>query len=179
VKQSVLIGQVLQRSQDHPQGASQREEFIAAPYHPFEPPMPTSWIPPYADFSSHPSWDWYDSRAQLPSYFRPYYVEYAAPRKPTLEGQSKVKSRFYQKNWFGAREEKKTVIKQVYRVKKDGREDASSDLISNDKKPIKVLETSAIDGKVVRQASDDCQIPKSEQRRLEVPKIKKELPLLK
>jgi len=58
----VLIGQVLQRSQDHPQGASQREEFIAAPYHPFELPMPTSWIPPYADFSSHPSWDWYDSR---------------------------------------------------------------------------------------------------------------------
>jgi hypothetical protein len=39
-----------------------REEFIAAPYHPFEPPIPTSWIPPYADFSSHPSWDWYDSR---------------------------------------------------------------------------------------------------------------------
>jgi hypothetical protein len=70
-------------------------------------------------------------------------------------------------------------MKQVHHVKKDGHQDESSDLISNDKRPIKALETSPIDGKVVRQASDDCQIPKSEQRRLEVPKIKKELPLPK
>jgi hypothetical protein len=141
--------------------------------------MPTLWIPPYADFSSHPSWDWYDSRAQLPSYFRPYYVEYIAPRKPTFEGQSQAKSRFNQKNRFGAQGEKKVVIKQVYRVKKDGRKDASSDMISNDKKPIKVLKTSTIDGKEVKQPMDDNEVAKSKQRKLEVSKIKKESPLPK
>jgi hypothetical protein len=141
--------------------------------------MSISWVPPYADFSPHSSWGWYDTRAHLSSYYRPYYIEYAAPRRLTFEGQSHVKSRFNQKNRFGAQGKKKTVIKQVCCVKKDGCKDASSDLISNDKKPIKVLETSATVGKEVKQIIINDRIVNSEQRRLEVPKIKKELPLLK
>jgi hypothetical protein len=35
--------------------------------------------------SAHPysSWGWRDSWAHTPSYFRPYHVEYAAPRRPS------------------------------------------------------------------------------------------------
>jgi hypothetical protein len=97
--------------------------------------MPTSWVPPYADFSPHSSWGWYDSRA-LPSYFRPDYVKYTDPRRAIFEGHSQVKSRFNQKNQAGAHGGKKTVIKQVYCAKKDGRRCAGSDLILNDKRLI-------------------------------------------
>jgi hypothetical protein len=106
-------------------------------------------------------------------------VEYAAPRRPIFEGHSQVKGRFNQKNRDGAHGGKKTVIKQVYRVKKDGRKCAGSDLILNDKRLIEVLETSAFDGKKEKQIIVDDQFAKSEQRKFEVPRIKKELSILK
>jgi hypothetical protein len=42
-----------------------------------------------------------------------------------------------------------------------------------------VLETSVIDGKEVKQSINDNEVAKSEQRKLELPKIKIELPLFK
>ena len=37
----------------------------------FGPPMPMSWMPPYAHIDPYPSWDRYDTRAHSPAYFRP------------------------------------------------------------------------------------------------------------
>jgi len=78
----------------------------------------------------------------VPSYFRPYHLEYAAPRESTFERQSHINGRFKEKTRSGARVNKK-VVKQLYRVKKDGHKDKSSVLDSNNEKPINVLETSA------------------------------------
>jgi hypothetical protein len=104
-----------------------------------------------------------------------HYEDWTAPRRPT-GGTYSNSGRFDQINQSGARGVKKTVIKQVYCVKKDGRKAASLDLISNDKRPIKVLATSAIDGKEVKQAIVDNQVAKSECGMLEVPKLNKEFP---
>ena len=65
------------------------------------------------------------------------------------------------------------MVKQVYRVKRDGRKCATSDLISNNKEPIKVL-TLAIKGNEASQSS-----AKSDGKKLRVHKAKKELPLVK
>ena len=69
------------------------------------------------------------------------------------------------------------MVKQVYRVKKDGRQCATSDLISNNKEPIKVL-TLATKGKEVKQSIDKNQSAKSEEKKLRVHKAQKELPLV-
>ena len=68
------------------------------------------------------------------------------------------------------------MVKQVYRVKKDGRTCATSDLISNIKEPIKVL-TLATKGKEEKQINVQDQSAKSEEKNLRVHKAKKELPL--
>ena len=67
---------------------------------------------------------------------------------------------------------KNEVVKQVYRVKRDGRKSATSDMISGEKEPSKVL-TLATKGNEASQSS-----AKSEGKKLRVHKIKQELPLL-
>ena len=67
---------------------------------------------------------------------------------------------------------KKEVVKRVYRVKRDGRKSATSDLISNNKEPIEVL-TLATKGKEVKQSIDENQSAKSEEKMLRVHKAKK------
>ena len=64
------------------------------------------------------------------------------------------------------------MVEQVYRVKRDGRKSATSDMISNEKEPIKVL-TLATKGNEASQSS-----AKSEGKKLRVHKVKQELPLL-
>ena len=70
------------------------------------------------------------------------------------------------------------MVKQVYRVKRDGRKCATSDLISNNKEPIKVL-TLATKGKEVEQSIVKNKSAKFEENKLRVHEAKKELPLVK
>ena len=64
-------------------------------------------------------------------------------------------------------------------MKYDGRKKKSSDLNSTIEKPIILLKNSAIDGKEVGKSSIDIVGAKSEQKKVGVPKIKKDLPLSK
>ena len=139
-------------------------------------PMPMSWMPPYAHIVPYLSWDRYDTRAHSPSYFRPSHQYYAAPRRSTFE-QSRIKDRFNHQESVQSSRRKKQVVKQVYRVKRDGRKYATSDLISNNKEPIKVL-TLATKGKEVKQSIDKNQNAKSKETKLRVHKAQKELPLV-
>ena len=70
------------------------------------------------------------------------------------------------------------MVKQVYRVKRDGRNSATSDLISNEKDPIKVL-TLDTKGNEMKQSIVESQSVKSEENKLRVHKAKKELLLVK
>ena len=67
------------------------------------------------------------------------------------------------------------MVKQVYRVKKDGRKCAVSDLAPNNEKPAEL--TLATKGKEVKQVTFKNPIAKSERAELKVPKVRKELPL--
>ncbi|RCV26120.1 hypothetical protein SETIT_5G219800v2 [Setaria italica] len=117
-------------------------------------PHPTSFHP-------YSSWGWNDPWTHTP-YFRPYHVEYAAPREPSCARQPYVENdRFEHKDWSRV-QNKKNVVKQVYQVKRDGRKDKSSDLNSIRKK-------SAIDSPST----------KSEQNKLKTPKNKKRVLLSK
>ena len=115
-----------------------KEKFNATnSYPPFGPPMPMSWIHPYADIYPYPSWDMYGSWARYPSYSRSSHQNYAAPRRSAQHQQSDVNDRFNKKesvqsSW------KKEVIKQVYRVKKDGRKCAVLDSTPNIEKSAKL-----------------------------------------
>jgi hypothetical protein len=71
------------------------------------------------------------------------------------------------------------VVKQVYRVKYDGRKKKSSDLNSTIEKPITLLKNPAIDDKEVEKSSIDILGAKSEQKKVRVPKVKNDLPLSK
>jgi hypothetical protein len=126
-------------------------------------------------FHPYSSWGWFDQEACVPSYFRPQYIEYAAPRHS--ERLSSCKDHFDQ-NQSGAQPKKK-VVKQVYRVKYDGRKKESSDLSSTIKKSITLLKNPAIDGKEVWKSSIDIIGAKSEQKKERVPKVKNDLQLSK
>ena len=155
----------------------QSDNFNATYSYPyFGPPMPMPWMPPYAHIDSYPSWDRYDTRVHSPSYSRPSHQYYAAPRRSTFE-QSRVKDRFNHKESVQSSRKKKEMVKQVYRVKRDGRKCATSDLISKNKEPIKVL-TLATKGKEVKQSIDKNQSAKSKEKKLRVHKAQKELPLV-
>lgn len=134
--------------------------------------MPKSWMPPYSHVDPYPPWDRYETRAHSPSYFRPSNQQYAAPKRSTFDEQSDAKDRFNHKELVRSSRNKEEVVKQAYRVKKDGRKSATSDLVSNEKDPIKVL-TLATKGNEVSQSS-----AKSEEKKLIVHKVKQELPLL-
>ena len=100
--------------------------------------MPMPWIPSYDHVNPYPSWDSYDARAHSSSYFRSSHKHYAAPKRSTFE-QSHVKDNFNHKESVWSSMNKNEVVKQVYRVKRDGRKSATSDMISDEKKPSKVL----------------------------------------
>jgi hypothetical protein len=129
-------------------------------------------MPPYAHVDPYPSWDRYDTRAHSLSYFRPSHQYYASPRRSTFE-QSYVKYRFNHKESVRNSKKKKEVVKQVYRVKRDGRKRATSQLISNDKESIKVL-TLATKGNETKQPIIESQSAKSEEKQLRVHKVKTE-----
>jgi len=84
---------------------------------------------------------------------------------------------FDQKKRSGAQREKRKVVRQVYRVKKDGRKDKSSDLNSNKEKPIKVLESSAAKDKYTKRSTSDSSNAKSEQNKLEISEAEEDLSL--
>jgi hypothetical protein len=142
----------------------QRKGFHSATtYSPFEPSMLVSYAP--YPTSDHPylSWGWSDSWTHTPSYFRPYHVEYAAPRRPSRARQPYVESDRFEYKWSSAQNKKK-FVKQVYQVKRDGHKDKSSDLNSVNKKPINVLSASATNGKEKEKSSVDPPSAKSEQK---------------
>ena len=64
-------------------------------------------------------------------------------------------------------------------MKYDVRKDKSSDLNSTMEKPITLLKYQAIDGKEVGKSFINILDAKSEQKKVRVPKIKKDLPLSK
>jgi hypothetical protein len=158
----------------------QENEYTQMPYFPIEymywecpPKMPMSYEPYFA-CSHYLSYGWYDPWMHVPSYFRPYHLEYAAPKESTFERQSHANDRFKEKTRSGAQVNKK-VVKQVYRLKKDGHKDKSSVLDSNNEKPINVLETSATISEKMKQSGTNNLDVKSEQNKLKVPKVKDEL----
>jgi len=156
-----------------------KESYSATSYSSFEPSTPASYAPHSTSFRPYLSCGWNDLWTHTPSYFRPYHVEYAAPRKPMYARQSHiVNDRFESKNRSRVHEKKK-VVKQVYRVKRDGRRDASSDLNSISIKPINVLETSAIDGKANKNSIVDNLSAKSERKKLKEFKNKEEVSLFR
>jgi hypothetical protein len=118
-------------------------------------------------FHPYSSWGWFDQEAHVPSYFRPQYIEYAAPRH--LERSSSCKDRFDQNR--SRAQPKKKVVKQVYRVKYDGRNKESLDLSSTIKKLITLLKNLAIDGKEVGKSSIDIIGTKSEQKKWQEMKL--------
>ena len=65
------------------------------------------------------------------------------------------------------------MVKQVCRVKRDGRKSATSDLISNEKELIKVL-TLATKGNEMKQPIIESQSAKSKEKKLRVHKVKQE-----
>ena len=151
----------------------------AAPYSPSRPSMPIPYTPHPASFHHYSSWGWDDPWAHTPSYFRPYHVEYAAPRESSCAGQPCVENDRFKPKYQSRVQEKKKVVKQIYVVKKDGRKATSSDLNTIAEKPINVLKTSAINGNEKENSAVDIPNTKSRQKRLKEPKIKKKVPLSK
>ena len=88
---------------------------------------------------SCPPWFHNSYMSSFPTYLYPNYITYREPAiskpSPTNNGRFDPKNRHVQKN-------KHMVIKQVYRVKKDGRLNKNSDLTQDKEKPT-VEETSA------------------------------------
>ena len=148
----MLISQLTQRHRSHPQGAS-RKTGIG------ERRSPTCRLYvllsgrqcrsrpylPQAGFYSHLSRDMYDSRAHHPSYTKSPRQLYAAPRGTSRQTHDKdrLNDESARSSW-----RKKEVVKQVYRVKKDGRKCVDSDSTPSIKKPTEL--TLAIKGKELR-----------------------------
>nr|TKW08329.1 hypothetical protein SEVIR_6G021900v2 [Setaria viridis] len=76
-------------------------------------PHPTSFYP-------YSLWGWNDPWVHTPSHFRPYHVEYVAPREPSCARQPYVKNDQFEENDRSSVQNKNKVVKQVYRVKRDG-----------------------------------------------------------
>src|ERR1041385_8124854 len=82
----------------------------------FGPPIPTSWIFPYAYMNQYPSRDMNNSRAHYPSYFEPSHQDYAAPRRSTFDERLHNKDRFNRKESVRSSRKKKEVVKQVFQI---------------------------------------------------------------
>ena len=100
-------------------------------------------------------------------------MEYATQRGPSCARQPYVESDRFEHKDRSSAQNKKNVVKQVYRVKRDGRKDKSSALNSHNQKPINVLSTSATNGKGNEKSAVDPSSAKSEQKNLKKPKNKK------
>nr|TKW00328.1 hypothetical protein SEVIR_8G101100v2 [Setaria viridis] len=136
--------------------------------------MTVPYAPHPTSFHPYSSWGWNDSWAHTPSHFRPYYVEYVALREPSRSRQPYFENdRFKQKDRSNVQKNKK-VVKQVYRVKRDGRKDKGSDLNSINEKPIDMLSTSASNDKDEEKLAIDPPSAKSEQKKSKKIKIRKE-----
>jgi hypothetical protein len=135
--------------------------------------MPVSYAPYSTNAHPYSSWGWSNSSTHTPSYFRPYHVAYAAPRRPSHARQPYVESDHFEYKDQSSAQIKKKVVKQVYRVKRDGRKDKSSDLNSINAKPINVLITSATNGKEREKSSVDPPSAKFEQKEVKRSKNKK------
>jgi hypothetical protein len=119
----------------------------------------------------------YDSRAYYPSYYRSSHQNYAAPRRSAFHQQSHVKDRFNKKELVRSSRKKKEVVKQVYRVKRDGRKDVVLDSTPNNKKPAESM--LATKGREVKRVTFKDPIVESERAKPKVSKVKKDLPLCK
>ena len=60
--------------------------------------MPVPYSPHPTSFQPYSSWGWNDPWAHTASYFRPYRVEYAAPREPSCARQPYVENDHFKKN---------------------------------------------------------------------------------
>nr|TKW00367.1 hypothetical protein SEVIR_8G104300v2 [Setaria viridis] len=78
---------------------------------------------------------------------RSYNVEYIAPRESSCARQPYVENDRFEQKDLSSVQKKKKVAKQVYRVKRNGHKDKSSELNPIDEKPINVLKISAINGR--------------------------------
>nr|TKW12957.1 hypothetical protein SEVIR_5G069300v2 [Setaria viridis] len=103
---------------------------------------------------------------------RPYHVEYAAPREPSCARQPYVENDCLEQKDRSSVQKKKRVVKQVYRVQRNGRKDKSSYLNSISEKSINLLSTSVTNGKGKKISAVDPQSAKSEQKELTNSKIK-------
>ncbi|TVU01230.1 hypothetical protein EJB05_53320, partial [Eragrostis curvula] len=129
----------------------EKEVPTTVPYPYFGLPMLMSCGPSPNGFHSYSSWRSDGSWAHPPSYYGPYNQRCIAQRKQMFE-RPYIKDRFQRDNRSGAQEKKK-VVKQVYRVKRDGRRDKSSDLSSSDEKLNNVVKISATSGKKIANIS--------------------------
>jgi hypothetical protein len=143
------------------------------PYLPFGPPTPMSWTSPHADHYSYQSRDMYKSRAHHPSYSKQPRQNYAAPRGSLFVQQPRVEDRLNQKESVRSSAKNMGAVKQVYRVKKDGRKSAVSDPTPDVKKPAE--STLATKKKEVKRVTFKDPIAEFRQAKPEVPKAKKEL----
>nr|TKW14385.1 hypothetical protein SEVIR_5G164200v2 [Setaria viridis] len=109
--------------------------------------MPVSYAPCPTSFHPYSSWEWNDPWAHTPSYFRQYHVENVAPREPSCARQPYVENGRFEHKDRSRVQNKKKVVKQVYRVKRDGRKDKSLNLNSINEKPTNVLKISSTNGK--------------------------------
>ena len=75
-------------------------------------PIPHAPHPTSIDRYSSRGWD--DPWAHTPSYFRPYYVEYAAPRETSCARQACVENDRLKPKDRSRVQNKKRVVKQVY-----------------------------------------------------------------
>jgi hypothetical protein len=144
------------------------------PYTPMVPITSMPYGPSPTGFHPYSSWGWYGTWAQPLSYYAPCHFENAAPRRP----QQYVKICFDKTN-RPSFQEKKKMVKQVYRVKWDNHKDKSSDPSSNGTKPNVTITTLANIGKEVKKQVGDAQGAKSEPMELKVSKVERKLPMPK
>jgi hypothetical protein len=125
--------------------------------------MPVSYAPYPTSDHPYSSWGWSNSWTHTPSYFKPYHVEYAAPRRPSRARQSYVESDHFEYKNRPSAQNKKKVVNPIYHVKGDGRKDKSSDMNSVNKK-INVLNASATNGKEREKSFLILQVPNLSER---------------
>ena len=93
----------------------QRKNFhSAASYSPSKPSMPIPYAPHSISFHHYSSWGRDGPWAHSPSYFRPYYVGYAAPRESSCGGKPCVENDRLKPKDQSRVQNKKRVVKQVY-----------------------------------------------------------------
>ena len=112
---------------------------MSVPFPSYGFPMNMPWGANFSLSYSCAPWFHISYMPSLPTYLCPNYITYKEPAiskpSPTNNGRFDPKNRPVQKK-------KHMVIKQVYRVKKDGRLNKNSDL-TQDKEKLTVEETSA------------------------------------